>query len=163
MRSLRTLERRLVAFEKTVLAVFVVLLVSLGFLQVVLRGFERGFLWVDAFLRYLVLWIGFFGACIATADDKHFAMDAAARALGPRAKSAVRAVSHALAAAVCGLMAFASWRFLGYEREAGSAVFTLAGTPVKGWVLETILPAGFLLLAVHSVLRMALKKEETGP
>lgn len=159
MESLRALERRLVAVENAVLVLLAILLVSLGFVQVVLRGFERGILWADSFLRHLVLWTGFLGGCVAAAGGRHFAMDAGLRALGPRARAVARAFCQALAAGVCGVMAFAAWRFVAQEYETGGVAFTVGGAAVRNWALETILPAGFALLALHFCLRAALGGE----
>ncbi|MDE2237792.1 MAG: TRAP transporter small permease subunit, partial [Elusimicrobia bacterium] len=47
---------------------------SLAFLQVLRRElFGSGALWADPLLRSLVLWVGFLGAALAAAEDKHFA------------------------------------------------------------------------------------------
>src|SRR5262249_10346285 len=74
--TIRTVEVRLQTAERAVLAVLVVGMTLLGFLQIVLRKvFSGGFLWADAFLRHVVLWVAFFGAGAAAAQNKHFGAD----------------------------------------------------------------------------------------
>ncbi|TBR25283.1 TRAP transporter small permease [bacterium] len=157
MDLLRSAERRLAALEQGLLAVLLVVMVALSFLQVALRGlFSGGFLWADTFLRHLVLWAGFLGACLAAADGKQFAMDAAERLMPGRVKAAVHTVMHALTAAVCALMAAAAWTFLLQEKEGGATLFTVGSWHVPGWAFEVILPVGFCLLAVHYAVKSVL-------
>lgn len=157
MDLLRSAERRLAALEQGLLAVLLVVMVGLSFLQVALRGlFDGGFLWADTFLRHLVLWAAFLGACLAAADGKQFAMDAAERVMPGRVKAGVHLVLHLLTAAVCALMAAASWTFLLQEKEGAATLFSVGSWHVPGWWFELILPGGFALLAVHYLLRAAL-------
>lgn len=160
MDLLRSAERRLAALEQWLLVVLLVVMVALSFLQVVLRGVSSGgFLWADTFLRHLVLWAAFLGACLAAADGRQFAMDAAARFMSPRVHGGVHLLLHSLTAAVCALMAAASWTFLRQEMESASTLFSVGSWHVPGWWFELILPLGFALLTAHYVLRAALAAE----
>lgn len=157
MERLRSLERGLASAEKLLLAALLAVMVALSFLQVVLRGaFSAGLLWADTFLRHLVLWAGFLGAAAAAAEGKQFAMDAALRALGGNARRAVEGLSHAVCASVCALLGRASWRFLADEYASGGILFSVGSLHVPGWLFETILPAGFALLGIHYLIKLAL-------
>lgn len=162
MEPLRRLERGLLAAEKWALVGLLGVMVTLSFLQVLLRGaFSAGLLWADTLLRHLVLWVGFLGASVAAGEGKQFAMDATARALSGRLKAAAGILVHLFTAAVCALMARASWTFLAAEyadwaRDPARGILFSAGPlRVPGWVFELILPAGFALLALHYLLRLA--------
>src|SRR5208283_1473758 len=99
--------------ERTLLVLFVFVMVGLSFLQVVLRNaFSFGFLWADPFLRYIVVWVGFFGAILATKDEKHFGLDILNRFLSPRSIHAVKTIIDALACVVAFLLAQAAVQFL---------------------------------------------------
>ena len=157
MDLLRRAERRLAALEQWLLVVLLVVMVALSFLQVALRGVSTGgFLWADTFLRHLVLWAAFLGACLAASDGKQFAMDAAERLMTGRVRSAVHLLLHSLTAAVCALMAAASWTFLRQEMEGAATLFSVGSWHVPGWWFELILPGGFALLTAHYALRAAL-------
>lgn len=157
MKTLISVERFLLAAEKGLLIVFVLVMVALSFLQVVLRGaFAGGFLWADTFLRHLVLWLGFIGAAVAAGENKQFAMDAAARAFTGRLKAGLEVLACLFTAAVCAIMAKASWVFLIEEMNTGGVLFSIGEdlhAPI--WYFEIILPAGFLLLLVHYLLKTA--------
>ncbi|MDE2292344.1 MAG: TRAP transporter small permease [Elusimicrobia bacterium] len=161
MDILKGAERRLAAFEQGALAAMLVVMVTLAFLQVVLRGvFDAGLLWADIFLRHLVLWLGFLGACLAASDDKQFAMDATAQFLPGKVRPAVQLLLHLLTALVCVLLAKAAWTFFGQEREGAAVLFSLGARQVPTWWFETILPAGFGLLAFHYVLKSGMSALE---
>ena len=162
METLRRLERALVAIETGLLVAIVCGIVALSFLQVALRGlFSTGLLWADTLLRHLVLWVGFLGAAAAASADKQFAMDAAARALSGRAKAAASALTSAFTALVCAILARASWTFLREEfgvwseDHARGVLFSIGDFHCPGWIFELILPAGFALLALHYLLKLA--------
>ncbi|MFH2203178.1 MAG: TRAP transporter small permease subunit [Elusimicrobiota bacterium] len=158
METLRAIERRLLQAEKYILIAFLLVMVSLSFVQVVLRGlFSGGFLWADTFLRHLVLWVGFFGAAVAAGENKQFAMDAAARALQGRMKAACEIVAYLFTTIVCGFLTRASWAFLIEERATGGVLFSIgASLQVPSWYFEIILPVGFALLLVHYALKIII-------
>lgn len=157
MTTLRTAERGLARLEQWALSALLLVMVTLSFLQVALRGlFSGGFLWADTFLRHLVLWAGFLGAALAAADDRQFAMDAAHRIIPPRPMAAINVLLHGLTALVCGLMAKASWAFFLQEKSTGAALFAVSGREVPGWWFEAILPGGFALLLLHYAVKAVL-------
>lgn len=156
--GLRRLEQGLVRLEEAALTLFVLVMVALSFLQVVLRqGFSTGILWADTFLRHLVLWAGFFGAALATASSKNFAFDIAVERLPGGLKGAALALAHLVTGAITALLARASWAFFLDERASGAALFTVGSRAVPTWAFAVILPAGFALVALHLVLRIALE------
>lgn len=164
MNHLRTAERRLAALEQGLLAVLLIVMVALSFLQVALRGlFDTGLLWADTFLRHLVLWAAFLGACLAAADGKQFAMDAAERVMEGPLRAAVHVLLHSLTAVVCAAMTAASWTFLRQEMEGASTLFSVGNWHVPGWWFELILPGGFGLLTLHYAVRAALAAGELAP
>jgi len=155
--SLRKIERWLLGAEKFLLIGFILVIVSLSFLQVVLRGFfAGGFLWADTFLRHIVLWVGFLGAAVAAGENKQFAMDAAARVFKGRVKALLETVAHAFTIAVCAFMASASWEFMIVEREFAAPLFSIGKVLVPVWYFEIILPVGFALILVHYAIKLIM-------
>jgi TRAP-type C4-dicarboxylate transport system permease small subunit len=156
---LRKAESVLLGLESAALVAVLVFLVAMSFLQVVLRQFcGGGILWCDTLLRHLVLWVGFMGAARAAAEEKHFAFEAAAEHLPARLHGAAAALARLAAAAVASLLAKASWVFMLEEQSAGVPLFTAGRLAVPGWPFALILPAGFLLVALHTGARLWLPK-----
>lgn len=152
MTLLRTLDRGLVRLEGWLLVLFLGIMVLLSFAQVVLRNvFSTGFIWADPLVRHLVLWVGFLGAAIATHEERHISIDALTKFLSPRWKAAATVAGQAFLAVVCVMLVEASWEFLMEEREAGGEL--IAGVPI--YLALMIIPAGYLLIAIHAVIRAA--------
>ncbi|HAM34980.1 MAG TPA: hypothetical protein DEB40_12060 [Elusimicrobia bacterium] len=155
MEKLRRAESFLLAAESAILVAILIFMIVMSFVQVMLRQFfGGGTLWGDTLLRHLVLWLGFLGAALASAEEKHFAFEALSERLPPRVHGAAAFLSRLGAAVVALLLARASWAFLLDEKAAGNELFTLGPMAVAGWPFAIILPAGFLLVALHALLRM---------
>src|SRR3989304_9672211 len=95
MKILLRLDTVLTRLEGTLLVVFLSIMLVLSFVQVVLRNaFSESLLWGDILLRHLVLWIGFFGAALATSQDRHINIDALTRFLTAKLKNAAKIVTN---------------------------------------------------------------------
>ncbi len=150
MTLLRTVDRGLVRIEGWLLVLFLGIMVVLSFTQVILRNvFSTGFLWGDPLVRHMVLWVGFLGAAIATHEERHISIDALTRFLSPRWKAAATIAGQLFLAVVCAFLVSASWTFLMEERDSGGEL--IAGVPT--YLALMIIPLGYLLIAVHAVIR----------
>lgn len=149
MSFLRKFSRLLVRVEGWFLVVFLAVMVTLSFAQVVLRNlFGVGFLWGDPLVRQMVLWSGFMGAAIATQSNRHISIDALSKYLPARLKALVGVITSLFGGVVCWYLARAAWTFLLEEKEAGAdMVFSL-----PAWIGFIIVPTGYCLIALHFVL-----------
>lgn len=146
--------------ESALLVLILAFMAGMAFLQVALRQFfSMGILWGDTLLRHLVLWVGFLGAAIAASEGKHFAWEAAAHAPGKKG-AAMRLASNLAAALICGFLVWVSLDFLHEEKASGAALFTAGAVTVPAWALALIVPAGFALVLLHSLMRAALAAGE---
>ena len=153
------IESALLAAEKWGLCALLAVMISLSFLQVVLRGFfSAGLLWADTFLRHLVVWACFLGAALAAGEEKHFAFDALSRLLTGTARRAARLAVSLACAAVCAWLACASWSFFADEFRSDGALFSVASMTVPAWTFALAYPAGFILLSVHYAIKALLAR-----
>lgn len=135
-------------------------MVCLSFAQVILRQFfGLGLLWGDTFLRHIVLWVGFLGAARATVDEKHFGFELLHDKLGPGARGAARLAT----SAACAALAWASWKFVLDEKASGSHLFSIGSYQAPAWVFALIVPLGFALVGLHSLLRLAIAENRREP
>jgi TRAP-type C4-dicarboxylate transport system permease small subunit len=148
--------------ESALLILLFGVMMVLAFAQVVLReAFSSGFIWADILLRHLVLWIGFLGGALATANNRHIHIDALAHYISERTRAAIGVLTNLFGAAVCVLLYQASMTFIRGEIEANSVVFE----NIPAWYAQLIIPVGFGLhiahFLVHSVLSgaKAMQKE----
>jgi TRAP-type C4-dicarboxylate transport system permease small subunit len=151
----------LVKFEKAVVAVLVVLMVALSFLQLVLRlAFHSSILWLDPLLRHFVLWAGFLGAALAARESRHFALDIAHEMMPQWLRRPAAILGACFACVVCAFMVYAGISFIKDEIASGSAAFDIGSWSVKGWWLELILPVGFALILFHTAVGLLRPAKE---
>jgi TRAP-type C4-dicarboxylate transport system permease small subunit len=136
--------------EGYLLTAILVVMIGLAFGQVILRNFfDTGITWADAFVRHLVLWVGFIGASVATKEDGHLAMDLVSRFLPDWLRKPTAMFVHAASAFVCACLTHAAYKFFLAEKE--SSALLMPGVP-NYWAVS-IIPIGFALMT----LRFALK------
>ena len=136
--------------ETIIIVLFLSAMMLIAFLQIFLRNvFTTGLTWGEMILRNLVLWIGFIGATLATREGKHINIDVVSRSLPPLVRILVEAAIHLFSFVICGLLTYASLKFV--MNEAEMKTMTVAGIPA--WVMEVILPLTFGLMAFRFALR----------
>ena len=143
------LDRFISHIEKALLSVMLAAMIFLAFLQIVLRNFfDTGLPWGDSLVRYLVLWVGFIGAALATREGSHINIDVLSRWLPGVSKTVNLLVVHFFSAVVCAILAYASLVFVRNERLMGGTVFF----DLPLWLLQLVLPATFVLMAIRYAL-----------
>ena len=137
--------------ETVLVTILLTLMILTAFSQIVLRNFfASGIDWGDALVRYLVVWVAFIGAAIATREGKHITIDVLSRWLTGRGSIAVQALACFFSAVICGLLTLAAIKFIWFEAQmGGTAFFTL---PV--WVPELIMPVTLGLMTLRFVMGM---------
>ena len=158
---LARIDNAIARFEGWLLILFLSLMVSLTFLQVLLRslfiyahlGWANDLMgsidWAEPFVRLLVLWVTFFGASLVTGENKHIKIDLLTQVI-PAAWIPLLDVLLSLAGAlVTALMFKASLFYVGTEMSFGGNLFF--GIP--NWVGQLILPLGFLLICFRFLVR----------
>ncbi len=146
------LDEKIGRVEQVLITVLLTVMILVAFFQIVLRNFfSTGLAWGDALVRYLVVWVGFIGAAIAAGENKHLTIDVFTRWVRGTKSALLRAVSHLVSAAICGLLTFAAVKFVGFEARMGSTVFL--NLPV--WIPELIIPVTFALMSLRYALRFA--------
>ena len=112
-RSFKTLGSFYERMEEILLVSLVVLMVSLGFLQILFRNFiSVGIVWIDSLVRHLVLWIALLGASIATRENRHIAIDIISGRVSPGHYSRIQGAVQLFSALVCLLLVSPTVRFV---------------------------------------------------
>jgi C4-dicarboxylate transporter, DctQ subunit len=121
----------------------------LTFLQVILRYlFHTGLVWSLEATAYAFGWLVVVGMAYGVRTRAHIATDLLLRAFGPRVRRIVAWLALALCLAYCVFMFAGSLAFVrGLERLGHDA----QDIPLPRWLLASILPVGFALLALRLV------------
>jgi TRAP-type C4-dicarboxylate transport system permease small subunit len=117
--------------------------------QIFLRQFfSSGITWGDPLVRMLVLWICLIGAMMTTRQDKHIRIDILTRYMPEWARNAIGGVVRIFTAGVCVIMAWQAVKLVvldfGYR--------TVAFYGIPAWVCEAIIPFGFAVIALRSLI-----------
>ncbi len=137
------LDNQISRLETVLVTVLLTMMILMAFSQIVLRNFfATGIDWGDALVRYLVVWVAFIGAAIATREGKHITLDLLSRRLTGAGSITLRTLSCFISAVVCGLLTVAAAKFIRFEAQMGSTAFL--DLPV--WVPELIMPVTFGLM-----------------
>jgi TRAP-type C4-dicarboxylate transport system permease small subunit len=161
MKILARIDTAIARFEGWLLILFLSLMVSLTFLQVLLRslfiyahaGWANEVMgsidWAEPFVRLLVLWVTFLGASLVTGENKHIKIDLLTQIM-PAAWLPLLDVLLSLSGAlVTALMFKASLFYVGTEMSFGGKLFL----DIPNWVGQLILPLGFLLICFRFLVR----------
>jgi len=141
--------------ENFFLVFFLFIMVSMAFLQILLRNFfNTGISWGDVFLRHLVLWVGFIGACLAAKEGRHINIDVASKIFGPRSNHLIQVLVNAFSIFIAILLAHAALTFVGYEKADGIPLFTALSIKIPTWTMQVVMPAAFIILAYRFFVRI---------
>lgn len=153
MKIIKSLSNGLAFIESLIVILLLSFMIILSFTQVILRNiFDSGIIWLDPFLRHLVLWIGFLGASLATRNDKHIAIDLVSRFASQKQKRIIRIITSLFAASVCIFLTNAGLTFLKHEIVTNSILFTIESIQFRAWWFQTIIPFGFALISFRFIL-----------
>jgi len=144
------LDEKISRVEQVFVTILLTMMILMAFFQIVLRNFfDTGITWGDSLVRYLVVWVGFIGAAIATKEGKHITIDVVSRWLTEPKNNYIHLISHFFSAAICGLLTLAAIKFILFEAQMGSTAFSKL--PV--WVPEIIIPVTFGLMTLRFAVR----------
>jgi C4-dicarboxylate transporter DctQ subunit len=152
MKRLLILEELLVKAEKTLVVGLIAAMVSLSFLQVLLRLlFHSGVIWLDPLLRHMVLWAGLTGAALAARYSHHFALETFLKLAPKRMQRPLEVFADVLTAAASAVLFYAAWKFIRDEFAAGAIAFYIGHFGVKGGWAVLIIPVSFALIGLHTL------------
>lgn len=144
------LERFGRAVENVALITLLLSLIGLACAQILLRNaFSIGVPWIDELLRLILLWLAMVGAVAASREHKQIAIDVLSRFFSGPWMRWIELVTSLFTAAVTGILAFYSFRFVQLSREFEDVL--LGDWPA--WIFQAILPIAFALMCYRYVLR----------
>lgn len=142
------LRRALHLGEDVFLSVALGLLVVLPLAEIAVRKLLHGSIsGVTSFEQHLTLVISMAGGAIAAREGRLLSMSTLASVLRGRWRAAANLFTHAYGTAVTFLLATGAWTFLQSEKAASQII--AYGIPT--WLIEVVLPAGFVLIGVRLV------------
>jgi TRAP-type C4-dicarboxylate transport system permease small subunit len=149
-RAFRRLARWVDRVERALLTGMVTAMVAIAALQILLRNvWHTGLPWAEPLLGMGLLWLTMLGALAAAGLGRHLAIDLASALLPRQASAWIGRATSLFAAIVCGLLAWAAGRYVGFQRDM--AMGDLLGWPL--WKHYMAIPIVFWLIAFRFTIR----------
>ena len=161
MKALRYIDKALARAEGWLIIIFLSLMITLTFFQVILRAlYTHAHIqwantvlgqvdWADPFVRLLVLWLTFLGASLITGENKHIKIDFMSALLPPKWLPLRELILSLACVVISALMLKASLGYIKMEMTFGGSLFLKLPT----WVGQLILPAGFSIILFRFFIR----------
>ena len=144
------LDETIARVEKFLVILLLSLLMLVAFMQIVLRNFfSTGLSWGEVLVRYLVLWLTFIGAALATKEGKHINMEVFSLWASDKGGTYLKGLSNLCSVFICGLLTYAAVKFIHFEAQMGTT--TMFGLPI--WLPELVIPITFALMTFRFALR----------
>jgi TRAP-type transport system small permease protein len=138
----------------TVLLLMAVL-VSLVFIQVVLRYvFSNGMVWVEELDRYIFVWLMFLGITMGVYKQKHIAITAVSDRLKGLSKS-IQLLVHIITGSFFAVLCWQGIEFVMVNMTGTAAVL-----PINLGIIYSIIPISGFIAVIFVVVLMATFKEE---
>ncbi len=133
--------------EEVFMAAALAFMTILTFIQVVLRYvFDAGWVWSLEATTYTFAWLVLIGMSYCVRERAHIAVDLVTNRLPPAARRVVMLAAIGLCIAYCGFMIYGGSVFVDRLMALGNNARDI---PLPRWLLTSILPLGFGLLAIR--------------
>ena len=150
MKSILLIDKWLERISGWLLVGLLGIMIVMAFGQVILRNFfDSSIEWGDIFLRHLVLWVGYFGAVIATGEGRHLRIEFISKTVSEKPRKIFFVITSIFAGIVCYFLMQASISFVQLEIDS-NAVMIL---DLPSWYFIIIIPVGYALLAFRFFVR----------
>ncbi len=151
LKELSPLERTLTNGIGLFVGLLALVMVALPVVQAVARKVaDTEIPSASVIVQHLTLWIGFLGALLAAGSGKHLALSTVEAIPKGWPRRVASLFTRVTSAAVCALLAYASWKVV--EADAGSGR-TVVGTFPVSWS-EAIMPFAFSVMALRFAWRV---------
>lgn len=100
-------------------------------------------------VQHLTMWAAFLGALLCTREGRHLSLSTAELLPTGRPREIARVFTHAIAAAVTALFAYASFELVKTEMDSNAKIVG----DIPEWVGMAIMPVALALMAVRIILR----------
>lgn len=135
--------------EEWVVVVMLALMTLLTFLQVVMRyAFNSGYSWALELTTVFFAMMIFVGISYGVRVGAHIGVDALVKKLPPGLRRATSIVVVLLCLLYAGMVIYGSWIYVSKMKMVG---IELEDLPIPIWVVRSVLPLGYALLALRLV------------
>ncbi|XOB98728.1 TRAP transporter small permease [Deinococcota bacterium DY0809b] len=146
------LKAAIAVVEDVLAAVYLTAGLSVVMISVVTRYvFNNPLGWADEFARVFVAWGAMFGFSVALRERRHIGVDLLYSAVGERAKHGMDLLANFIGLVFAAFMAVTGWKLILFLKMLGlKSIYT----DIPEWILQLIIPLGFLLFALQFAINL---------
>jgi len=140
------------AVEDLLAAAFLTAGLAVVMISVVTRYvFNNPLGWADEFARVFVAWGAMFGFSVALRERRHIGVDLLYSMVGARLKHGMDLLANFVGLVFAAFMAVTGWKLVAFLKMLGlRSIYT----DIPEWILQMIIPLGFLLFALQFALNL---------
>lgn len=154
LRFLFWFDKLLYKIEAILLVIITLLIVTFGFLPIVLRGaFDSSIIWAPELNRLLVLWIAMIGASLAIQENKHISLEVLTQFLPKKYEPYTKALVYAFVIYICARFTYISFYYFEFEKFNINMGDMLFG-PIAKTHFKIIYPLGFAAFTYHYCVKL---------
>ncbi len=159
----RVVDRVMLVAEKIFLVAALLMMTMLVFIVAIDRwsdSINLGWFWATKLALFLMIWVGFIGASVATKERRHLAIDVAGKVLSPRGARIANFFTQIFAAGLCVSLAYYSWDLVLESKEYGDQEGVL---PIPTWIIQLVIPYTLCMMSarfIENIFRKPLDEEE---
>ncbi len=144
---LERLDNYLFAVEKIFLTTALSVMALTVFLDFALRDFfHSGIRWAKELSAFLMIWVGFVGASVATREKRHLVVGATEKILSARWRKILAVSTRLIAIAFCIFLAKLGFEYVSQTREFGEHSDVLS---LPLWIVQIVIPLSLLVMAAR--------------
>lgn len=160
-RFIGKIDAALARLETVALVALVAILVIVAIVAVLLKLFGEAVPWLEMLGRWLVLWVGFFGAAVASQQSRHITIDVLTRFAKGVWQRILCALIQGIASVITIVLLIISLSYVVRKFNDKTVAFAIGQLEVPEWVMAIAVPLGLLLMAFHFAVRAALQEEQS--
>jgi len=146
--------------EKILLTTALLIMVVLVFLDVINRHFHlfgNSFVWAKEVARFMMIWVGFIGASIATKHMEHLSVGLRDKLFPPKILRWIKALANLIATIVTLFFAYLGYRFV---MESYQFSDTSLALKFPLWVVQIIIPISLVIIAIRFLGQVVINVQE---
>ncbi|PKL83896.1 MAG: hypothetical protein CVV24_02805 [Ignavibacteriae bacterium HGW-Ignavibacteriae-3] len=135
--------------EKIFLVIGVVVMTLVVFFDLLFRNlFDDGFIWAKELAAFLMIWVGFIGASLATKENKHLVVGIPEKLFPSKTLPYVSLLVCLIVFSVTIFIAYLGFNYVSETREFGETSLVLN---IPLWIVQIIIPISLVAIAFRFI------------
>jgi C4-dicarboxylate transporter, DctM subunit len=156
------MDRMVHTLEKTIIVIALIVMTLAVLVVATDRWFDfinLGWFWATKLALFLMIWVGFIGASLATKERMHLTIDISSKVLSPKGAKIAAFFSQAISAGFCFYLASLAYEYTAESYAYGDreGVF-----PIPLWTVQLIVPVTLVIMGIRFIANIFKEPKDDG-